>query len=210
MARSDALIYTCARRTNTPCSNRGSSCRHALGGGANLIKRSHEHPTVNVTASVRGIDLTELVATINGYRVSRGLPSIPVSVSLTRVAEAHVRDLEINSPHGGVCNAHSWSSSGNWTACCYTADHAQAECVWRKPREITGGVYTGNGYEIAISGATDLSAVGALAVWQGSQPHHDVILNRATWADNVWRAVGAANSGRFAVVWFGELSDPAR
>lgn len=167
--------------------------------------------SVSVTLVVRGVDTTELVAAVNAYRVSQGLPAVTVSKSLTRVADAHVRDLELNAPHGGVCNLHSWSSNGSWTPCCYTGDHAQAQCMWRKPREITGGVYTGNGYENAAGGGSgNLTTSAALNLWRGSQPHHDVILNRGVWANLTWRAIGAANSGRYAVLWFGEQVDPAR
>jgi hypothetical protein len=156
-----------------------------------------------------GLITLPLSETINQYRISQGLPAIPVSRSLTTVAERHIEDLEKNSPHGGVCNLHSWSSHGTWTACCYTADHAQAQCMWREPREITRGQYTGNGFAIAVGPGTNLTTVAALNAWRSSEPHHNVILNRATWSDNTWRVIGAAMSSRYAVVWFGELVDPA-
>jgi len=151
-----------------------------------------------------------LAEVINAYRRENGMASVPLSKSLTMVAEAHVKDLQENNPVGGVCNGHSWSAKGNWTACCYTADHAQAKCMWDKPKEITGGVYTGYGYEIA-SGATGYSGMTpqkALEGWKGSTPHHQVILNQGVWANRRWRAMGAAYSKSWAVVWFGEQTDP--
>ena len=57
------------------------------------------------------------------------------------------------------CNLHSWSDKGPWSACCYTPDHAQAQCMWDKPSELTN--YPGNGYEISAAGYD--SAQAALA-----------------------------------------------
>lgn len=162
---------------------------------------SNTNTTANSTES--------LAEVINQYRVEQGLPAIPISVSLTLVAEAHVADLAHNNPVGGQCNLHSWSNQGNWTACCYTSDHAQAHCMWDKPREITDGLYQGNGYEISAHNSGRMTAQGALAQWQDSAAHHDVILNRGIWFDNDWQAIGAAVSDHFAVVWFGTQPDPA-
>ena len=47
-------------------------------------------------------------------------------------------DLERHPP-SGQCNTHSWSANARWSACCYTRDHAQARCMWDKPREISRG-----------------------------------------------------------------------
>ncbi len=144
---------------------------------------------------------------INAYRVEQGLSEIPVSPSLTLVADTHVKDLENNNPNQGNCNLHSWSSNGNWSSCCYTPDHAQADCMWDKPRELT--IYTGNGYEIAAWSSSDITAEQALSMWQSSSGHHDVILNNNTWANTQWKAIGAAIYKGYAVVWFGSEIDPA-
>jgi hypothetical protein len=101
---------------------------------------------------------------IMDYRKGKGLPSIPFSCSLTKVAQAHVKDLHLNKPDQNTCNMHSWSSKGSWSSCCYTDDHAEAECMWDKPREMTD--YEGNGYEIAFgSYGMDATAYMALSVW---------------------------------------------
>lgn len=147
----------------------------------------------------------ELADAVNQYRVEQGLASIPVSNALTRVAEAHVRDLETNDPTGGQCNLHSWSAAGEWSACCYTEDHAQAQCMWDKPGELTS--YPGYGYEIAYVDSGGATPDGALNGWIGSSGHHDVILSRGPWADRPWHAMGAAIQGQYAVVWFGEEAD---
>ncbi|HEY8429041.1 MAG TPA: CAP domain-containing protein, partial [Sandaracinaceae bacterium] len=150
-----------------------------------------------------GLELIELV---NAYRADNGLPAIPASPSLCTVAAAHTRDLAENAPHTEPgCNLHSWSDRGSWTPCCYTPDHAAAQCMWDKPRELTE--YPGNGYENAFAGRNDPQS--ALMGWQSSPAHDDVILNRGIWADRPWRALGADVHGGFAVLWFGHEDDPA-
>ncbi|MFM7272500.1 MAG: CAP domain-containing protein [Gammaproteobacteria bacterium] len=146
---------------------------------------------------------------VNRYRERRGLAPIPVSPLLNEVAAAHVADLEANYRRGRICNMHSWSSAGDWSSCCYTADHAKKECMWRKPREITGGRYTANGYEIVAYYSDPISAERALQIWQLSDGHHIMILNQGQWWDNTWRAMGAAMGTHYAVVWFGEDVDPS-
>lgn len=151
----------------------------------------------------------ELVDLVNEYRVEQGLGAIPYSSSLTTVAEAHVNDLQNNGPNAGDCNMHSWSAEGDWTACCYTPDNAEAQCMWDKPNEITNGVYTGYGYEISATGNAGLTAEEALDQWKNSEPHNDVMINQGAWIDTEFNAIGAAISENYAVVWFGEETDPA-
>lgn len=144
---------------------------------------------------------------VNAYRERKGLPPIPVSAQLTRVAAAHVADLEAHYRRNTACNMHSWSADGAWTPCCYTADHARKECMWHKPREITGGAYTATGYEIVAYYSDPITPERALQIWQQSDGHHIMILNRGQWSDNAWRAMGAAMGEHYAVVWFGEEPD---
>lgn len=151
----------------------------------------------------------ELVNLVNEYRIEQGLDTIPISASLTAVAEAHVDDLQNNTPDEGDCNMHSWSGEGDWTSCCYTPDNAEAQCMWDKPNEITNGVYTGYGYEIAATGNAGLTAEEALDQWKNSVLHNDVMVNQGAWVDVEFRAIGAAMSENYAVVWFGEETDPA-
>ena len=140
------------------------------------------------------------------YRKENALPVIPISRSLTYVAQTHAKDLAINRPDTGGCNAHSWSSAGNWTSCCYTPDHAQAKCMWNKPRELTS--YKGNGYEIACRiygsrGDISMSAENALQSWKTSSAHNAVIINQGIWK-NKWNAIGVGICKGFAVAWFGK------
>lgn len=143
------------------------------------------------------------------YRNEQGLPSISLSASLTIVAQTHVKDLADNKPDLGNCNAHSWSSSGSWTSCCYTPDHAQAKFMWSKPRELTS--YQGKGYEIAC-GSNDccsdfiMTANYALESWKKSAGHNAVIINQGMWDDS-WNAIGIGLYKGFSVVWFGHERD---
>jgi hypothetical protein len=148
-------------------------------------------------------DATELAKVINDYRATLELPRIAVSAKLTEVARAHVRDLNDNNPVTDKCNMHSWSSKGTWTSCCYDKSKAAARCMWIKPKEIAG--YAGNGYEIAAS-ASGIAPAQALAQWQKSPAHHEVMINKGIWT-KPWRAFGVAIEGDYAVVWFGEEAD---
>jgi len=142
---------------------------------------------------------------IMAYRADNGLPSIPLSRSLTIVAQTHVEDLIAYRSEVlvGTCNLHSWSNHGPWQGCCYTPDHAQASCMWNKPRELT--VYTGDGYEISASGVSQ--AQSALNLWKNSSGHNAVILNQGSWS-TPWKAIGIGMGGGYAHVWFGRNVDP--
>jgi hypothetical protein len=139
------------------------------------------------------------------YRKENNLSEIPLSKSLTFVAQTHVNDLQNNQPEKGNCNMHSWSNKGDWSACCYTSDHAQAKCMWNKPKELTS--YTGNGFEIASWRSTGISALNALIGWKKSPGHNEVILNKSIWKNSTWKAVGIGIYGNYAVVWFGDVVD---
>lgn len=160
-----------------------------------------EGPEANAPAA-------QLAQLINTYRSEQGLPPVALSPSLTRVARAHVDDLEQHPP-SGRCNGHSWSLAGAWTACCYTSDHAQAQCMWDKPKEITRGAYAGPGFEIVTWASAGTSPSSAMSRWKASAGHASVILNRGVWATSRWQAMGVALSAHHAVVWFGEAPDTA-
>jgi hypothetical protein len=154
-------------------------------------------------------DEAQLGQLINAYRQSLSLQPIPVTVSLSAVAQWHVWDLDVNHPHGGDCNMHSWSDGDLWSPVCYTSDHANAAGMWNKPREITGNVYTGDGYEIAYWSSGTATPEGALSGWQGSPGHHDVIINAGIWQSfDPWPAMGVGMRDGYAVVWFGGQTDP--
>lgn len=152
-----------------------------------------------------------LLQAINDYRVTNGHAAVPWSKSLTEVAQWHVWDLETNRPDApSDCNLHSWSDQGSWTEVCYTDDHFYLDLMWSKPSEITGGVYGANGYENSYWASAGATAAGALATWQASSGHNDVILNLGDWASrDPWPAMGAGMLAGYAVLWFGDAMDPS-
>jgi hypothetical protein len=147
---------------------------------------------------------------IMDYRKSKDLPVVPLSKSLTYVAQLHALDLQQQQPDQHPCNMHSWSDAGDWTPCCYTPDHKQASCMWNKPKELTS--YTGDGYEISAGGASSFSAYQmtaekALSLWKSSPGHNGVITNQGIWKNANWQAIGIGIRGGYAMVWFGKVSD---
>jgi uncharacterized protein YkwD len=163
-------------------------------------------PTTPAPTSAAEDDLA-LYRAVNAFRASKGLPEIPYSPSLARVARTHVDDILTNAPVGGECNQHSWSTASTaWTGCCYTRDHAQAQCMWDKPKELTA--YTAAGFEVAVAG-TNLTPESDVVIWNGSDGHRAVLLNEDKWAKYTWRALGCAHDRRQAVCWVGAVNDPA-
>ena len=139
---------------------------------------------------------------INKYRKANGLPPIPHSNSLEKVAKAHVKDIalyhpEKNCPEG---NEHSWSTHGNWKAGCYNPkDPSTYSIMWLKPKEIASNYYYG--YEIFhIGGNGDASDI--LNSWKNSPNHKAVILNQGVWSGYKWKGMAAAVYGSYAAVWF--------
>jgi uncharacterized protein YkwD len=130
-----------------------------------------------------------VVALVNNYRAENGLPRIPLSCSLCTVA-----NYKIQNGYG-----HDWT--GRW-ACDFDSDW---NCMWDKPRQLTG--YNGNGYENWAGGSGSMSPSEAFRLWQGSSGHNTVMLNQGQWASRTWRAIGSAVYDGQAVLWFGEKSD---
>ena len=152
---------------------------------ANLLFAQKELPK-NLCISAEEYRLYQL---INTLRKVNDMPTIDLSASLSYVAHLHVADLNQNHPDTSICNLHSWSDKGDWTACCYQAYVPKQECMWNKPKELTS--YNGNGFEIAFgtSGYT-VNAVGALEAWKKSSGHNAVIINEGVWKTMNWQAVG--------------------
>jgi hypothetical protein len=156
-----------------------------------------------------------LAELINAYRVQNGRSAHPLSRTMMTVAGAHVADLTENPTiDSGSCVPHSWSRENGllWSGCCYTVDHAQAGCMWDKPREISAGLdmiqYTGNGYEIALRGYEGNTPEQVLEAFVASPPHRAVILSTGGWEFlDTAPAMGAAMRGKYAVVWFGDARD---
>lgn len=144
---------------------------------------------------------------IMSHRKARGLPQIPLSKSLTYVAQTHARDVSMNRAVHDECNPHSWSDKGRWTPCCYTADHTQANCMWLKPSELTG--YTGHGFEIASMTLAGYNITTQMLFdsWLNSPSHYAVIINNPPWENSHWKAIGIGIYKEFGCVWFGIAED---
>lgn len=149
----------------------------------------------------------ELAQLIMAYRQEKGLPPIAISEKLTRVAQLHAKDLDDNFNYANTdgCNMHSWSAQGAWTACCYTRDHKEANCMWNKPREIAN--FDADGFEIAGFGSAGLSPPQALEMWKNSTGHNAVIVNEGIWKSKTWQSIGIGMGAKFTVVWFADRAD---
>lgn len=152
----------------------------------------------------------ELLEAVNEYREQNSLPPVPWSVTLTQVGQYHVQDAVNNGStlFNGTCNLHSWSSDQPqlWQGGCYTSDHANPSIMWDKPREISGGAFRGNGYELAASGYISLEA--ALEGWKRSSGHNTVMLNQGVWNRFTWRSMGVGvTEGRYYFLWFSDTAD---
>jgi hypothetical protein len=177
-----------------------------------MTASNNKHPVTPDTCI--STEEQKLYNLIMEYRKKNKLPVIPLSRSLTYVAQQHCKDLQNNKPDlDSKCNAHSWSAKGKWSACCYTSDHKKAACMWDKPKELTS--YTDTGFEIAAGsskpeyggGTFVMTAEEALKLWQGSVHHNDVIMNKEMWKDYKWNAIGIGIYKSFSVVWFGASPD---
>lgn len=158
----------------------------------------------------------ELARLINEYRQANGLAPIPVSRSLTLVAQWHVIDLSEHNPASGTdsrgmtCNLHSWSNQGQgrWNPVCYTNDHAYKEGMWQKPSEVTGGVYTGYGFENAFWSSNAAQAETVFNAWKNQPTHNSLMINLGTWQNSNWQSLGVGIYNNYAVAWFGRDADP--
>lgn len=167
-----------------------------------IIPRDPSSTAVCVSAEEK-----KLYDIMMAYRKSMGLPPIPLSAKLSLVAQTHAKDLADNYKFDpeNKCNPHSWSKKGKWSACCYTNDHKQAQCMWDKPKEIAG--YNSAGYEIAYYSSRGATAEEGLKGWQKSPSHNPLIINEGMWAKATWKAVGVGFYKEYGIVWFGEAED---
>lgn len=143
---------------------------------------------------------------IMAYRKSKKLPPIPLSISLSYVAQTHVKDLMENFNINGNCSMHSWSKNEKWKDCCYTPDHKESLCMWEKPKELTS--YPSEGFEVAHFYSRGAKAKDALEGWQSSKAHNPVLINEGIWKAEPWKAIGIGIYKNYACVWFGKSTDP--
>ncbi len=140
----------------------------------------------------------ELIQSVHQYRKSIGLKAVPISTSLSIVAQKHVREL----------NDELKDLTHSWVGCTYhKLDAKTFNCMWDMPRKLTG--YPGKGYECGFSkSGSSFSATEILEAWINSKGHHHVIANKGTWKALEWNAMGVAIYGNYAVIWFGIEKDP--
>jgi hypothetical protein len=148
----------------------------------------------------------KLYTMINDYRNRYDLPPIPLSKSLCYVASTHVNDLFYHHPDQGPCNAHSWSSHGNWKPFCYPRDENKKNSVWDKPEELTP--YKGKGYEI-VYWENDAAVIDSIiTLWKSMDYFNSFLMNTGKWQGKKWNAIGIGIHENYACAWFGELPDP--
>ncbi|WP_420340750.1 hypothetical protein [Roseibium sp.] len=153
--------------------------------------------------TIDGDELT-LYNLIMDYRGTLGLSTIPLSAGLTATAGRHVLDTVYNT---GAYEGHSWSDAPY-----SSSDSSTYTNMWDAPTRI-GTSYTSNGYEISTGYVgsfvtnTIMTAANALANWQSSSGHNDVITNQSPWLQD-WQAIGIGMHKGVAHVWFGHATDP--
>lgn len=172
-----------------------------------LVLVGFDRVSIDRNSSCISSEELKLYNIIMAYRKANNLESIPLSESLTYVAQTHAKDLSENYAFDikNSCNPHSWSRKGNWSSCCYTNDHKKASCMWSKPKELTG--YPGYGFEIAYYSSGGANAQEGLDGWKISPGHNPLLINSGTWADVKWQAIGVAIYKEYGLVWFGEEPD---
>ncbi len=149
----------------------------------------------------------KLARLINQYRTQYQLLPIPLSSSLSRVANRHLRDLQDN--------ASLYDRSGKdwrfgWSNCAYDANQATTfACLWAAPQRVKTA-YPGRGYEIICGGTGQIVAEDALSCWQKSPLNDDLLLNQGLWLNYQWQALGIGIDRGYAVLWFGQEVDGVR
>lgn len=148
----------------------------------------------------------KLYELINALRTANNMPAIRLSASMTHVAHLHVADLNQNHPDTSICNLHSWSDKGDWNSCCYQAYVPNQNCMWNKPKELTPYKY--RGYELAYFDPEGIIPDSLMSFWLEFRQVQDMLLNRGTYKEKKWKAVGAGIQNGYAVIWFGQVKDP--
>lgn len=150
-------------------------------------------------------DEFRLYELINAIRSEHNLPLIKLSKSLSFVAKEHVLDLDLNHPDTSICNLHSWSDKGIWTACCYQPYVYDNKCMLNKPDELTN--YRANGYELAYWDESVIIPDTIIKFWEEVPEALEMILTEGKWADKKWYALGVGIQNNYVAVWFGGRTD---
>jgi len=141
----------------------------------------------------------------NDYRKTMNKPAIPLSNSLSFIADKHIKDLIQNKPDTNTCNFHSWSNKGEWTACCFEVELKDKSCMQKKPIELSN--YPGIAHEIVYWENRNATAEKAFDQWRETLASQSMIINTKDWENHQWNAIGVSIEGNFAIVWIGEDLD---
>ncbi|EJP66337.1 Allergen V5/Tpx-1 family protein [Beauveria bassiana ARSEF 2860] len=144
-------------------------------------------------------------------------PEIARSPTLDKVARTHIDNPYFET--GSTCNPHSWTATADkeakWKSCCFNIGQANTwPCMWDKPREISGGQFQGNGYEVYHGGnpnvyTAPMTAEGCLNAFKNSTGHNPVLINNGTWSTMKWESVGCGMGKGQCAIWFSPEKDSA-
>ena len=148
-----------------------------------------------------------VVQKINAFRQEHGLQPVPLSRSLTYVADVHAKDLYFfyNENSGG--SMHSWSEKGRWKGCLYTNPKTDGRCMHNKPSELTS--YQGLGFELVYWDNTGNEADNAFSTWVENSDNRKMLLNDGAYVTYDWNAMGVRIFKGYVIVWFGTITDEA-
>ncbi len=136
----------------------------------------------------------ELYKIINDYRAANNQPPIPLSESLSLVANRHLLDL--------INNVKTFTHG--WSNCPYEiANEKTWNCVFEAPQRLKTN-FQGNGYENLYRNLNgNATPTLALDAWKKSVMHNNLILNLDVWKDTTFDGFGIAIDGNYAAIWFG-------
>lgn len=146
-----------------------------------------------------------LYSLINDYRNQLALNTIPLSRSLSFVAQTHAKDLNANFSTTDHCNMHSWSDKGTWMPFCFPADQNRKNDIKDKAKELTS--YPGKAWEITYWGNSDADLGSILEFWNNIPYASNMIGNTEEWSKKDWKSMGVGIDGGYVLVWFGIEAD---
>jgi hypothetical protein len=158
-----------------------------------IIEGGETPKQIELTACISELEAA-LIRTIAIDRARKKVIPLILSQSLTRVAKAHLLDLE-NFPPKENCTLESWSKTESWSECCHDPKAEKPlVCSFSKPKEFTD--YKSNGIEILYQ-SEKLKAHEMFQFYKQSD-----VLNK-----NTWKSIGVSIRGNIATIWLGEEED---
>lgn len=146
----------------------------------------------------------KLSSLLNQYRAQNQLPAIPLSSSLSRLANRHIRDLQENLSQYNR-SGKDWRFG--WSNCPYDGERSTTySCMWAAPQRLKTS-YQGKAYEMICGGDGQITAQAALRCWQNSPLNKDLLLNQGLWRNYKWQAIGISLDRGYAILWLGQEAD---